>query len=93
MPGINANEITLNFGGGFEGYFSDPPLNFGHRQFGFTIYYRGTTNCVIERLPVYVSLPSPTPTPMPTSTYAITPTTTPTFTTTPTTTPTCSPGD
>jgi hypothetical protein len=59
--GTNANEIFIDWDGRFEGYFSNPPLNFSAAQFGFTLNFSDPA-CDISRSVTYTSLPAPTQT-------------------------------
>lgn len=82
-----SNQIYIDFDGGFEGYFSNSPLNFGSGQFGFTVNFSDSA-CDLHRSVTYVPLPPPTNTPAPTRTPTITITPTVTRTLPPSRTPT-----
>lgn len=86
-----SNNIYIDWDGGFEGRFSNPPLNLAPGNFGFSLSF-SDASCNISRSAAPRTFPTPTPTPtntdtpMPTDTPTVTPT--PTVTSTATRTPT-----
>jgi hypothetical protein len=89
--GLNANYIYVDFEGGFDGYLSSAPLNFGSNHFGFTVQFSDSA-CNLSSSAVAYVPPAPTNTPTRTTTPTITvtppPTSTFTITPSPTRTPT-----
>jgi hypothetical protein len=86
-----SNNIYIDWDGGFEGRFSDPPLNLSPSNFGWSISF-SDPSCNLSRSASPRSFPPPTNTPTrtntPTNTNTPTVTPTPTVTRTPTRTPT-----
>jgi hypothetical protein len=82
--GAGVNNIFIDWDGGFEGSFMNPPLSLGDSNFGFSIQFSDPA-CNISRGALPVTFPTPTHTPPPTNTP--TATNTPTETPTPTITP------
>lgn len=85
------NTIFIDWDGGFEGYFNNPPLNFTASNFGFSISFSDPA-CNLSRSAAPRTFPTPTFTPTvtrtPTRTNTPPNTPTPTVTRTPTRTPT-----
>jgi hypothetical protein len=71
------NTMSIDWGGGFNGVFSNPPLNLGVNNFGISVSFSDPA-CNISRPASSVTFPPPTNTSTPTKTY--TPTRTPTIT-------------
>ncbi len=89
--GTNANWIDIDWDGGFEGYFDDPPLNLSPSNFGWTINFSDPA-CNLSSSASPATFPTPTNTPTPSNTPPPTntppPSATPTITRTPSITPT-----
>ncbi|MEE9513121.1 MAG: hypothetical protein V3V46_03500, partial [Anaerolineales bacterium] len=83
--GSGVNNIYIDWDGGFESSFMNPPLSLGAANFGFSIQFSDAA-CNISRSATPVTFPTPTFTPTVTNTPP--PTNTPTVTNTPTATPT-----
>lgn len=86
----SSNSIYIDWDGGFEGHFNDPPLNLSAANFGFSITF-SDPSCNISRPATSSSFPTPTYTPTVTRTATWTLTPTRTLTPTPTRTPTQTP--
>lgn len=88
IEGADANEIRVDFRGGFEDRWNQSPLNLSASNFGFYVQFSDSA-CNLYRGETFTDLPSPTPTP--TVTQTATASSTPTITATPTVTPTNEP--
>jgi hypothetical protein len=92
--GGSGNLLSVDWNGGFNGKFNQPPLNLSASNFGISVNFSDPA-CNLSTSPSPVSFPSPTVPPPPTATFtpSLTPTQslTPTFSATPSNTPTGTP--
>jgi len=81
LQGVNANNILIDWDGGYGGRLSSAPLNFTSNQFGLSVQFSDPT-CNLFRGETLAGVPTPTNTSTPTNTPTVT--RTPTVTLTPT---------